>query len=376
MRRSAIVVGIVLLTLGAAVPGAGAFDAPAAQEDLTCEFPVTETDATGTEVTVDAEPERVVTLGGSATQTMWELGASEKVVGVSQFATYLDGAEDREVVTAGNPAQVDVEAVLTLEPDLVLVANIYTNDTVRQLRDAGLTAYRAEAADSLTAVFEKTETIGRLTGECESARETVDDMRERIDTVSQAVEGQDEPRVLWGTGSGYSAGPNTFIGQAIDVAGGHNIAADANSSSPYPQLSEEFIAEQDPEFVVVGVPATQMDAEKSELVPEDSVVRNTTAYEQGNVVAVNINHVSQPAPRIVEPVTQMAQAFHPEAYAEANATTTTTTTEASETTTVTDTTAADGGDGSDGSSNGSVPGFGVATALVAFVGAALLARRM
>jgi len=361
--------------MSAAAP-VGGLAAPAAQEDMTCEFPVTETDASGTDVTVDAEPERVVTLGGSATQTMWELGASEKVVGVSQFATYLDGAEDREVVTSGNPAQVDVEAVLTLEPDLVLVANIYTNDTVRQLRDAGLTAYRAEAADSLTAVFEKTETIGRLTGECESARETVDDMRERIDTVSQAVEGQDEPRVLWGTGSGYSAGPNTFIGQAIDVAGGHNIAADANSTSPYPQLSEEFIAEQDPEFVVVGVPATQMDAETSELVPEDSVVRNTTAYEQGNVVAVNINHVSQPAPRIVEPVTQMAQAFHPEAYAEANATTTTTTTEASETTTVTDTTAADGGDGSDGSSNGSVPGFGVATALVAFVGAALLARRM
>ena len=360
--------------MGTAAPGAAAFDAPAAQEDLTCEFPVTETDASGTEVTVDAEPERVVTLGGSATQTMWELGASEKVVGVSQFATYLDGAEDREVVTAGNPAQVDVEAVLTLEPDLVIVANVYTNDTVSQLRDAGITAYRAEAADSLTAVSEKTETIGRLTGECESARETVDDVRERLDTVSQAVEGQDEPRVLWGTGSGYSAGPNTFIGQAIAVAGGHNIAADANSTSPYPQLSEEFVAEQDPEFVVVGVSAAQLDAGKAALIPEDSVVRNTTAYEQGNVVAVNNNHISQPAPRIVEPVTQMAQAFHPEAYAEANETTTTTT-DATTTTPATTTSPGDGGDGSDGSSSGSAPGFGVATGVVALVGAALLARR-
>ena len=370
------------MLLSAAAP-VGGLAAPVAQEDLTCEYPVTETDATGTEVTVDAEPERVVTLGGSATQTMWELGASEKVVGVSQFATYLDGAEDREVVTAGNPAQVDVEAVLTLEPDLVLVANIYTNDTVEQLRDAGLTAYRAEAAGSLTAVAEKTETIGRLTGECESARETVEQLNERIDTVRQAVEGADEPRVLWGTGSGYSAGPNTFIGEAIDVAGGHNIAADANSSSPYPQLSEEFVAEQDPEFVVVGVPAAQLDAGKAALIPEDSVVRNTTAYERGNVVAVNVNHISQPAPRVVEAVTKMAQAFHPDAYAAANETTTTTaaTTEATATTTestttaATTTTAADGGDGSDGSSGGSVPGFGVATALVALVGAALLARR-
>jgi iron complex transport system substrate-binding protein len=76
---------------------------------------------------------------------------------------------------------------------------------------------------------------------------------------------------------------------------------------------------------------------------------------------VNVNHLNQPAPRIVEPLTQMAQAFHSEAYAAANETTTTT--DAPD----------DGGD--DGSTNGSVPGFGAVTALVAFVGAALLARR-
>ncbi|ESS07711.1 MAG: hypothetical protein A07HB70_00253 [uncultured archaeon A07HB70] len=47
-----------------------------------CTFPFSETDATGTEVTVDAPPDRVVTLGASAAQTMWEIdSAREKVVG-------------------------------------------------------------------------------------------------------------------------------------------------------------------------------------------------------------------------------------------------------------------------------------------------------
>jgi len=361
--------------LGAAVPGAAAFDAPAAQEELSCEFPVTTTDASGAEVTVDAEPERVVTLNPSAAQTMWEIGAREKVVGVSQFGTYLEGAGDREVVTSGSPSQVNAEQVISLEPNLVLAPNTIDNDTVTQLRDAGVTVYRFQFAGSLDAVYEKTETIGQLTGECEGAESTVADMREQVDTVRTAVEGQERPRVYYDMGGGYTAGPSTFIGSMMETAGGHNVAADANSSQPYPQLSEEFVAEQDPEFVVVGVSAAQLDAEKSELVAEDSVVRNTTAYERGNVVAVNVNHLNQPAPRVVEPMTQLAQAFHPDAYAEANQTTTTTTettTEAATTTESPTTTAADDGDGASG---GSAPGFGVATAVVAVVGAALLARR-
>lgn len=379
MRRTTIVLGVVLLVLSAAAPAVGAFDAPAAQEELTCEFPTTATDASGADVTVDAEPERVVTLNPSAAQTMWELGAREKVVGVSQFAAYLEGAGDREVVTSGSPSQVNAEQVISLEPDLVLAPNTIDNDSVTQLRDAGVTVYRFQFANSLEAVYEKTETIGQLAGECDAAETTVSDMRDRVDTIRQAVDGQERPRVYYNLGGGYTAGPSTFIGSMMETAGGHNIAADGNFSQPYPQPSEEFVAEQDPEFVVVGVPAAQMDADKSELVGADSVVRNTTAYEEGNVVAVNVNHINQPAPRVVEPMTQMAQAFHPDAYADANATTTPTTTAEPTTETSTETTTAAAttttADGGDGSSGSSAPGFGVATGVVAVLGAALFARR-
>jgi len=59
-------------------------------------FPLTLTDATGTEVTLEERPERVTTTNPSAAQVMWELDAQEQVVGLTQFAHYLDGAESRE----------------------------------------------------------------------------------------------------------------------------------------------------------------------------------------------------------------------------------------------------------------------------------------
>ncbi|WP_232702043.1 PGF-CTERM-anchored ABC transporter substrate-binding protein [Halobacterium wangiae] len=372
MHRTATAVGVVLLILSAVVPAAGAAGAIGAQDGgaLECEFPLTDSDASDHQVTVDAEPERVVTLNPSAAQTMWEIGGREKVVGISQFGGYLEGAESREVVTSGFPSTVNVEQVISLDPDLVLAPNTIDNDSVQQIRGAGITVYRFELADSVDSIYNKTQLIGQLTGECAGAEETVSEMRDRVQTVEEAVAGEERPRVYWGTEAGYTAGPNTFVGQIIERAGGHNVANEANTSQPYPQLSEEFIAQQDPEFVVVSVPPEQLGNDSRSYIPQDSVVRNTTAWEEGNIVVVDTNHLSQPAPRIVEPMTQMAQAFHPEAYADAN--TTTTTTAAPTTTTADATTTADT---TDDESGGGVPGFGVPAAVVAVLGAALLARR-
>ena len=374
MRRTATVVGVVLLILGAVVPATGAAGAAGAQDGtpLDCEFPLTDTDASGHEVTVEEEPQRIVTLSPSAAQTMWEIGGEEKVVGVSQFAGYLDGASSREVVTSGFPSTVNVEKVIKLDPDVVLAPNTIDNDTVEQIRGAGIPVYRFELADSVDSIYNKTRLIGQLTGECAGAEETVSQMRDRVQTVERAVAGEDRPRVYWGKAAGYTAGPNTFVGQIIEKAGGHNIANEANASRPYPQLSEEFVAEQDPEFVVVSVSPSQLGNESRSYIPQDSVVRNTTAWEEGNIVVVNTNHLSQPAPRVVEPMTQMAQAFHPEAYSEANTTTTTT---AEPTTTTADATTTTEVDTTDGESGGNTPGFGIAAAVVAVLGAALLTRR-
>jgi iron complex transport system substrate-binding protein len=350
-------------------PTTGAVGAVGAQDSgsLDCEFPVTDTDASDHEVTIEEEPQRIVTLNPSAAQTMWEIGGKEKVVGVSQFAGYLDGASSREVVTSGFPSTVNTEKVIKLEPDLVVAPNTIKNETVQEIRGAGINVYRFELADSVDSIYNKTELIGELTGECAGAEETVSQMRDSVQTVEQAVAGEEKPRVFWGKGAGYTAGPNTFIGQIIEKAGGQNIANEANASQPYPQLSEEFIADQDPEFVVVSVDPEQLGNESKSYIPQDSVIRNTTAWEEGNIVVVNTNHLSQPAPRVVEPMTQMAQAFHPDAYSEANTTTTTTTTTEQTTAATTTTT--------NGESGGGTPGFGVTAAVVAVLGAALFARR-
>ena len=383
MRRLASI-AITLLLVASAVGGVA--PVAAAQDGTTtpgtCSFPVTSTDATGTKVTVENRPSRVVTLAPSAAQTMWEIGGKSQVVGVSQFASYLDGASNRTVVTSGSPSAVSVEKVVGLNPGLVLAPNTIENRTVRKLRDAGLTVYRLEAATSIEDVYRKTRLIGRLTGNCEGAAETVASMREQITAVREAVSDRQRPTVFYAMGGGYTAGTGTFIHEILSTAGANNVAAAANISS-YGQISDEVLIQRNPRYIVVSSENASSVENPKSLVPDSAAIRSTTAYKRGNIIVVNTDYLSQPAPRIVRPITTIARALHPEAFPShgGNATATgtaTTGTDAAGETAATTTTA--GGSttaatATPGETETNTPGFGVTAALVAVLATALLARR-
>ncbi|ELZ82873.1 helical backbone metal receptor [Haloferax larsenii] len=356
---------LVLATVFAGVP------APVAAADHAeqCTFPMTVTDATGTEVTISEDPERVVTTNPSAAQTMWEIGAKAEVVGVSQYAMYLDGASEKANVSGSGG--LNVEAVIGLEPDLVLVPNSsYTAepDRVRQLRDAGLSVVVFETGNSLDDVVNKTERIGTMTGNCEAGETRADEMRTSIENMERALEDAERPVGL-NSFFGYTSGANTFISDVMVTGGLRNGAAEANLTG-FAQINDEAVVKMNPEYIVIPSHAPH---------PSSPAYNSTTAVKEGNVIVVEANKLQQPAPRAIEASEAIMKAVHPDAYErylelenESAATAT------EEPQTATETTATDAPETtatSEQTTETSAPGFGAVVSLVALAGAALLARR-
>ncbi|GAA0656644.1 PGF-CTERM-anchored ABC transporter substrate-binding protein [Salarchaeum japonicum] len=371
---------MVALLATAGVPAFGG--TVAAQDDsgtATCGYPFTATDATGTEVTVDEEPERVVVVGASGTQTMWEIGARDKVVGIwnSPYTTYLDGAENVTNV-ASDFGYANVEEVLAQDPDLVLLANIQRNSTAEKLRQNGTTVFKFDAATSFQDIYEKTRLTGQLVGNCEGANETVTWMQNQVSKVQAATEDVEAKSMHYPQGSGYAPGPDSFITDIMNTAGAHNIILNGDfSGATASGVSGEFVVQQNPEWLLASytpalVNETPSGTEALESVATDAL-KQTQAYQNENIVVVNSNYLSQPAPRVVYPLVDITKALHPDAWESVNTTTTTTTTAAttsSSGTTTTTTTAA-----TTTSAEGSTPGFGVLAALAALAGALVVARR-
>ncbi len=300
---------VALLVIGLVAP-AGAVGAPISQDaasaDTDCTFPVTVEDDTGTELTLEEKPERIVTLRPSAAQTLWEIGGKEQVVGVTEFADNLNGTDEIESISE-EEAAVSTETVVGLEPDIVFAPGSSDDETVDQLRDLGVTVYRFDSATSLDDVYSSVETIGRLSGNCEGAAETTDWMDEELGVVADAVEDEESPDVLYSF-FGYTAGQDTFIDELIVAAGGTNVAAEEGIEE-YQPLSQETVVDTDPDWIVLN--------SNSPEIPEGEGYEQTTAVQEDQVIIVDINHLNRPAPRVVHGVTAMAEAFHGDAYAEA-----------------------------------------------------------
>lgn len=279
----------------------------AAQQGATaCSFPTTVIDATGTEVTVREEPQRIVVLAPSDAQTLWAIGAREKVVGmpVDQYTSYLDGTQGKADVTNAD-GSVNTERVVGLQPDVVFAANVTPPETVRQLRGAGLTVYTTRLATSIEDVYGVTERYGQLSGECAGANETVSEMRTRVSEIEAAVNGTEEPPVLYYFYN-YTAGTGTHIQDVVQTAGARNIAAQAGISG-YQPVNAEIVASRNPEWIVhpSGAP-----------IPGSQPYSTTTALQENQTVTLDANLLQQPGPRIVLPLTRLARALHPEAMNE------------------------------------------------------------
>jgi iron complex transport system substrate-binding protein len=336
--RAVVLAAVLVVSLaGALAPVA----AQSGADPAACSFPVSETDATGTNVTVADRPERIVVLQPSAAQTVWELDAADRVVGapVGPYTEYLEGIEDKENVVNADGFSVNREAVVALEADLVLAANVVPDDTVDSLRAADQTVFKFGFGTSLEFVAGKTELTGRLIGSCSAAADTNEEYWDRIEAVENGTDARESPRVLYYT-DGFVAGSGTFIDEIVTTAGGVNVAAE-NGVEGYGELNEEALVEWDPEVIVV--------ADDGPGIPDSEAFASTFAVRNDQVVTVDGNYISQPAPRIALALEEVATAL-----------------ETAET--------ADSAGATDGETD-DAPGFGVGVALLALASGALLAGR-
>jgi iron complex transport system substrate-binding protein len=268
----------------------------ATQQD--CSFPVSRVDATGTNVTVSEDPERVVVLAPSAAQTMWELNEDSSVVGLPTGPTtaYLEGSQNRTDVT-NQDGTVNQERVVGLQPDLVLAPNIVPNGTVSQLRSAGLTVYKVDFGTSLASITTKVSLFGRFTGACDRAATVNSDFNASLEDI-RANAPEQPPRVAYFFYN-FTTGEGTFIHEAIETAGGDNIAANAGVSG-YKPLNDEIVADRNPQWVVRPAGSS---------LPSGPPWNGTDAYVLGQTLTVDNNLISQPGPRVVQPMQNMSEAF-------------------------------------------------------------------
>ncbi len=296
---------VLVLTISLTACGGAASPTPtAAPEPQT----VTLTDAFGNTVEIEETVERIVSLAPSHTETLYALGLGDQVVGVTEFCNYPPEVADKPKV--GGFANIDLEMVVGLEPNLVLATSLHVAEAVPALQERGVTVFVTDP-QTVAETLETILTIGKVTGREEAAETLVAQMQERIDAVQATIKDAPRPGVFWELGPElFTAGPGSFVNDLIVMAGGENVAA--NADSPWPQLTIETIILKDPDVIVL---ADHNYGQTAQMVTERPGWEDINALKEGNVVEITDDDiVSRPGPRIVEGLEFLAKAFHPDLF--------------------------------------------------------------
>jgi iron complex transport system substrate-binding protein len=272
------------------------------------------TDGLGRQVRLDSPAQRIVSMAPSNTEILYAIGASDQVVGRDEFSDYPAQAQELPSI-GGGFGDYNQEAIVNLEPDLVLAAEINTPEQVQALVDLGLNVFYLANPTSMDEMYGNLLTIGQLTGHEAEAAGLSASLEARVTAVEQKVgQASEAPTVFYELDSTepnapWTAGPGTFIDTLINMAGGTNMAGDVEGQ--YIQLSLEKLVVEDPEIILLGDAAYGVTPES---VGQRAGWESLAAVKNGRIYPFDDNLVSRPGPRLVEGLETLAKLFHPELF--------------------------------------------------------------
>jgi len=257
-------------------------------------------DELGRTVTLNTRPERIISLAPSITETLFALGAGDRIAGVTTYCDHPPEATAKEKV--GDTLKPNIEKIVALKADLVIVStSSQLEQYVRRLEDLNVPVYISNPRN-IDQVIESISRIGLLIGSEDQARTLESEMRVRISRIAGRLQGSARPSVFFLLGSEplITVGKGTFLDDLIRRAGGESISGDV--AGDYPQFSLETAVSRKPEVIFIQFDEKELPAR----------LRKTPAGENGRVYHLNDDLVSRPGPRIVDGLEQMAAKIHPE----------------------------------------------------------------
>lgn len=302
--------------LAAACSGGGSADGSAGSDSETTmetaessKYPLTITDDAGRKVTLDSKPNRIISFAPSVTETLFAVGAGNRVVGVTTSDDYPPEAKAIEAVGGYNGP--NVEKVISLDADLMILSfDSSTKAYADDMQEKTGTKVIVTNPKSLEGAISSIGTVADIVGESEKGQVVEERLNSELKQIEDKVAGEPKPTVfyeVWGDPL-QTAGPGSFIDDAIKAAGGTNIAADTKEA--YPQYSKEVLLRKNPDYYMVGV-TSGISTEEISGRPGYSSLK---AVEDDHVSVVDDNLIVRPGPRIVEGVREIAEEIHPEVF--------------------------------------------------------------
>lgn len=277
-------------------------------------FTITFVDDAGRIVSLERPPKRVICAAPSATKFLEYLGLTDRIVGVTNWDTF-------EAERIGDLYPLNMEKILSLDPDLVILFGGFQLPEVTKLEDMNIPSLVLNA-NSIKGVLDDLVLLGVVFDVGEEARESARKLeqyyleiakkaynisyseRVRVAFISD-VPGPDVKEI-------WTGGQGSFINELITLAGGVNIASGLTGPNGYLPLSIEYIVSQNPDVIIATTYSYGTEQQIIEKLKQYAPFSDIEAVKNSRIYVFHVDEVSLPVPQTISLVERFYNVFYGE----------------------------------------------------------------
>ncbi|MEM9835475.1 MAG: ABC transporter substrate-binding protein [Bacteroidota bacterium] len=275
-----------------------------------------QTETGGSEEAVS--PARIVSLNGTLTELLFYLGYGDQIVGVDVTSTYPAEGLD-SIARLGHISQLNTEALLALEPDLIVVDQENAEKpSLAQLRSAGIQVVGVpmeEELDNALVVAEVLDSAFAFAPEqMEKLSSQLDhDMEQLASTLEAAKQAENHriPKVLFiyarGTGRLLVAGSATGAAKMIELSGGKNAIT---AFEQFETLTPEALIAASPD-VILMFESGLASLDGKEGLGQIPGMSTTPAYQADRIITMDGHYLLGFGPRAAQAANELAKQLYP-----------------------------------------------------------------
>ncbi len=267
-------------------------------------------DEVGNRVAVPPRPQRIIALVPSLTEILFSLGLDDRVVGVTDFATYPPAARKKPKI--GSFFNLNLEKIISLHPDLIVASlDGKQEKIIASLREFHLPIYRVNPK-SLNDIYRSISNLGEITATLPQAHRVILSMKKRVGMVEKRVARLPKVRVFYQVGVDpiVTVNGDTFAADLIRRAGG--ILVTKKNPVLYPRYSIERVIADNPQVIIISSMSPTTNYRR--FAGTWTRWRSIEAVRLHRVYVIDADLVDRPSPRIVQGLEKIARLLHPEAW--------------------------------------------------------------
>ncbi|WP_439509998.1 cobalamin-binding protein [Marinimicrobium koreense] len=252
------------------------------------------TDDLGREIILEQPAKRLIALAPHIVENVYSAGAGDRLLAAVDYSDYPPEAQ--KLPPLGSAQSVSVEAVVALEPDLVLMWATGNSRTLRQqLERLGINVYVDEPR-TLEDVARSVRSIGALTGTGDSAEQAAQRHLNRLAELRAQYSERTPVSVLYQVWHQplQTLNGEHLVSDVIRLCGGRNVYADAKPLAP--TINMESVLERDPQVIV----ASGMGEERPDWLNEWKSWSELTAVQRDNLFFVPPDLIQRHTLRILD----------------------------------------------------------------------------